>query len=564
MAVFMNNDYEMSELERNIPDDFWRKAFEEAAETPPSRVWDAVERRLDESESKGPGILPLWGAGLVSSRPFVWGMGLAAAVSLLMVGWWAIETSSPENSVAQTPVTNQAEQVVIIPKAPSSRVKTPSATGEIRQQGSKTIASADKPDKVTPKVRNAPSIDLPTRLARRPNNELLAQNMQERSMLGAGDVALSSGSSGSRYTAKLPASIHQPSNVQSQSLMDALPQAQVNTLKSLPPATFTSFDQQVNQPLISDQLAAKPIRLREPGPIQRIVWIRPTEIAMEPNAEPTVKPTRDSKKFWASASLMPGAFDPSVSIRSAQVGQASFTNASTLNTAATSQQSGVHSQANFSIAYQAGAGLQLNERWSVESGVGYLVGRSTIESPARATINSIASVGNKSTEATGNLYVDALQNSRYAASANSVQRASGDYMNSANSSQYLAQNNYNGQARQTLANNYRYVQMPVQIGYQLRPRKRLSLALLGGLLTNVFVRNIVDNDVVVTAKDGIYRPISWAAIMGARFRYRPSRQWSASLAGTYQPSLGLGTRPESEVLSRPTSTGMSFGVDYHF
>jgi hypothetical protein len=223
----------------------------------------------------------------------------------------------------------------------------------------------------------------------------------------------------------------------------------------------------------------------------------------------------------------------------------------------------VYSRASFSVAYQAGAGLQLNEHWSVESGVGYLVGRSTVESPARTIGNSLIGTNNP-TVALSNLYADALQNSLYSTATANGQKASSDYLNYTNSSQYLARSNYNDQTRQTLANNYRYVQMPVQVGYQLRPRKRLSLALLGGLLTNVFVRNTVDDDLVVTTKDGVYRPVSWAAIMGARFRYRPSRQWSASLAGTYQPSLGLGTRPGSEVLSRPTSTGVSFGVDYHF
>ena len=57
----------MDELEKNLPDDFWRKAFEEAAETPPPRVWNTIERRLDESD--GPKVLPLWGTeiGLVAA-----------------------------------------------------------------------------------------------------------------------------------------------------------------------------------------------------------------------------------------------------------------------------------------------------------------------------------------------------------------------------------------------------------------------------------------------------------------------------------------------------------------
>jgi hypothetical protein len=131
-------------------------------------------------------------------------------------------------------------------------------------------------------------------------------------------------------------------------------------------------------------------------------------------------------------------------------------------------------------------------------------------------------------------------------------------------SRYSLQNTYNPQARQSITNDYQFVQVPVQVGYQLRPRKRLGLALLGGFLSNIFVRNTVGDELVITSKDGIYRPVSWAATLGARFRYRPSRQWSASLAGVYQPSLGPGTRPESAVQTRSTAAGMSFGIDYHF
>jgi hypothetical protein len=126
------------------------------------------------------------------------------------------------------------------------------------------------------------------------------------------------------------------------------------------------------------------------------------------------------------------------------------------------------------------------------------------------------------------------------------------------------QNTYSLQTRQSLTNDYQFVQVPVQVGYQLRPRKRLGLALVGGFLSNIFVRNTVGNELIITNKDGVYRPVSWAATLGARVRYRPSRQWSASLAGVYQPSLGFGTRPQSAVQSQPTSTGMSFGINYHF
>ena len=283
----------------------------------------------------------------------------------------------------------------------------------------------------------------------------------------------------------------------------------------------------------------------------------------------TVQPKREAREVWASVSMMPGAFNPSVAIQSAQNSsvQTAFTRADALSNTTVSQPS-VNSRASFSVAYQAGAGIQLTERWSVESGVGYLAGRSTVDSPVQTSVLNFQSVNNSYSGQVANLYVDALRNSSrnaLSASNNSTANsivASADY--AVGNKQYNALNSYNPQTRQSLSNDYQFVQVPVQVGYQLRPRKRLGLALLGGFLSNIFVRNTVDDQLVVTAKDGVYRPVSWAATVGARFRYRPSRQWSASLAGLYQPSLGSGTRPESTVQTRPTSTGMSFGIDYHF
>ena len=337
-----------------------------------------------------------------------------------------------------------------------------------------------------------------------------------------------------------------------------------NTLTSagksgLPVVTLTPAA--TGQALSFELLNTSALRLRGPGSIQRIVWLSPAE----PTESVAVRPSGKKREVWASVSLMPGAFNPSVAVRSAQP---SFTkaNTNTLNNTNPTQPS-VNSRANFSMAYQAGAGVQLNEHWSVESGVGYLAGRSTVESPVQTSVANFQSTGIAPSAYSGqnsNLYVDALRSRAFnpsAAADNSIAGFSGamDY------SRYSTQNNsYNPQTRQSLSNDYQFVQVPVQVSYQLRPRKRLGLALLGGFLSNIFVRNTVGNELVISAKDGVYRPVSWAATMGARFRYRPSRQWSASLAGVYQPSLGLSTRPESAVQSRPTLTGLSFGIDYHF
>ena len=275
---------------------------------------------------------------------------------------------------------------------------------------------------------------------------------------------------------------------------------------------------------------------------------------MDVMTEPeTNKSKRQPRELWASVSMMPGSFNPMVSVRSVQ---SSFSNTA-LASANVSTQSSVNSRANYSVAYQAGAGVQLNERWSVESGIGYLSGHATVETSGQPLAMSQMDIVANRNSSGSNAYVDALRNSSQNGKlANNAPQATYN-----NAVAYAPASN---QTLQTINNDYQYVQVPVQVGYQLRPRKKLSMAVIGGLLTNIFVRNTVGDALVVTNKDGVYRPVALAATMGARLRYRPSRQWSASLAGMYQPSLESSTKADAQVQGHPTSAGMSVGVDYHF
>jgi hypothetical protein len=561
----MTTGKEMNELEKNTPDDFWRKAFDEAAETPPPRVWDAIERRLDESE--GPKILPLWGSGLVLSRPFGWAMGVAATVALLLVGWWLVNTQSVNQPTAQLHQLNPDGNVAVKPLTPekSSTPTVPNNTSTSHartDQPTGAIASANKP---APQLTPAQTlVSSPNKSRDNQSNESIARStvagntakilnkvggLPTQPMV-ATNLRLSSSSS---VTTQLPPSILSATHEHISS-ENRIARTAVQTSAVYRDQVATSTAPTATDAAIFEQLTGRPLRLRTAGPIQRIVWFRPAELPMEPDVS---KSQRKNREMWASASVMPGAFNPMVAVKSSQAAYAN-----TL-VAGNSNQSAVTSRANFSVAYQAGAGVQLTERWSVESGIGYLAGNSTVETPAQlASANYIGAVASQNVVAS-NLYVDALQHSstNKAAASSAAPQTALDLV--ANNSFYT-QNKYNNQTQEVLTNNYQYMQVPIQVGYQLRPRKRLSMALLGGLLTNIFVKNTVGNDVVVTAKDGVYRPVSLAATMGARFRYRSTGKWSASLAGLYQPSLEFGTQSESQVQSRPTSTGMSFGVDYHF
>jgi hypothetical protein len=553
----------MSELQQNLPDDdFWRKAFEEADETPPPRVWDAIERQLDES--RGPRIIPLWGTGLASSRPLVWGAGIAAAIAVLLVGWWALNSQTSDQPIARVQRVKPTNETEHIATAPLGKTKSNNDQLNKPESAANTIASSAKPTErqASSAASQAQAADRVVPMTRPPHfGEAVAQNTVRNGRVAdrnaSGFPTARSFSSVSRQTGE-PDLINSTEN-RTHAAPGSIPSAdqlavsKLTTNQTIKPGNVTVSAQ---SDLVIEPLNGKSIRLRDLGQIHRIVWFRPAELPVEAEA---TQSKREPRELWASVSMMPGSFNPSVSVRQPQT---SFTNAFVANNANANPVS-VNSRANFSVAYQAGAGIQLTDHWSIESGVGYLAGRSAVESPGQVAVASIQAAGANRNSPTSNLYVDAVRNSSQSnLSANAPKSSSFDYL-AANSS-YVAINSYDNRSQQVVTNNYQFVQVPVQIGYQFLPKSRLGVSLIGGLLTNIFVRNTVADEVVVTAKDGIYRPVSLAATMGARFRYRPSRRWSASLSGMYQPSLSSTTQSNAQIDSRPTSTGMSFGIDYHF
>ncbi|MDB5240296.1 MAG: hypothetical protein JWP57_921 [Spirosoma sp.] len=565
----------MSELDHNLPDDFWRKAFEEASEAPPSRVWDAVERRLDDNNDHK--VLPLWGIGRASSRPVAWGIGVAAVIALLLVGQWVFWTTRANEPVVQHQPPIQERNVALSALKKTGKISAPKelpkglstphegVQADVAMNRRLTPQSPGN-QRSAPAAPSSPAVALPAaQLTDQPGAESPVLP-SIASMAEKEKVAREQQIPDAHPQQTLVSSAFRANVIQNNQMSVAGRQFSAGAATPLG-GKETVLDAASKEPAAGetvpsfDPVSTLSIRIHELGAIQRIVWLPPAEPVTE---LATIHPKRNSREVWATVSMMPGAFNPSVTVRPAQ---ASFASVNTLTNTSASQPS-VSSRANFSVAYQAGAGIQLNDHWSVESGVGYLAGRSTVESPVQASALNNLSVGSSTLGQQANLYVDALRSSSAGASSaqhNTVASpatAVMDYIGVSN--RITVQNTYSSQARQSLTNDYQFVQVPVQVGYQLRPRKRLGVALLGGFLSNIFVRNTVSDELVITNKDGVYRPISWAATLGARLRYRPSRQWSASLAGIYQPSLGFGTRPQSFVQSQPTSTGMSFGIDYHF
>ncbi|QJD77969.1 outer membrane beta-barrel protein [Spirosoma rhododendri] len=521
----------MNELE-NIPDDFWRKAFDGADERPPQGVWEAIERQLDD-DSKAR-VLPLWGpASMPVQRALLWGTGVAASAALLLAGWWYTQsTDLPRSaaSVATHTQTGTGPATASVDASPQSRVTS-------QQQHPASLAGLDHlPPVGTPAYRRQPSFPEQADVAMMTSAQSAISAALARHYANASiETAPSDQPAAGLESAQQPPQVFRQSISLSIVAVTTTPEQQVPAQSDPVPAEESATITLAAQPAKNQSALAK-------------------ATPAEATADVATKPIRREK--WASLSVMPGAFNPAVALASAPVAIAS-NSVQAANGHPNTANPSVDSRSSRSVAYQLSAGVQLTDRWSVETGVGYLSAQSTVESPAQVNLASVSMLTTNDAPASNNLFIDAIR-SRTAGPANAYVSADRSGV------QPYTTGRYSSSERQSVSNDYQFVQVPVQVGYQLRPRKRLGLALIGGFLTNIFVRNTVASQVVVTANDDIYRSLSWAASLGARFRYRPSQHWSASLAGLYQPTIGTSTVSDSPIRSHPTSAGMSFGVDYHF
>ena len=516
------NEYNMNE-EQNMPDEVWRRAFDGADETPPPRVWNAIERQLDEPGSGR--IVPLWGRGL--SRPVVWRTGLAAAVALLVVGFWLVRTEP-----AAQPAVARVQPAEAIP----SVLTQPEGAGAPNDAVANLASAPEAKSATTDLVAASQLKTTPTALGLTADRSFETQRGDVIPYGAAPQLAI-----------PLPNALAAPLTNSVATLLTS----KVPGSSSPKPNGFAFAG--------PTQLAGRGIRLYDTRPLQRMVWFGTAET--DQVTQPVEEATRvAAKRKWASVSVMPGVFNPGVSVA---IPAYALTNAPKAGNGSV-----VNSRGSVAVSVQATAGVQLTDRWSLESGVGYLVGRSTVESPGAQPVYNfaqsgyVASTAFAATAAPDNLYTDILRSQRNTTAVRNTSTAVSNDLLISNTNRFTNLSSYGN--RQTVSNDYTYVQVPVQVGYELRPRKRLTLALLGGIITNIFVKNTVDDALVVKPSDGIYEPVALVASMGARFRYRSSERWSASVAGVYQPAITPGTRPDSPVQTQPTTAGVTVGVDYHF
>ncbi|WP_128547288.1 anti-sigma factor [Larkinella soli] len=552
----------MSLSEEDKFNEAWRSAFDDQAENPSDGLWEAIERRLDE-EDKGR-VIPIW----PRFRP--WAYGAAAAILTIVLGWWAtesIETMQNNRPVAgQTARPSGAESAQV----PNTKENTGETPAGITASPSASSAPADRPGRLsdeTVAARRLPS-RRKTTTGPETNPELessqtagtIDQLIKDRSVLSGKRVSPAPEILKSQEALVANPQGSRPANRpdQPQVSFSAPSAARTGEPSPIPAGGNPAEPAEERLAFDADLLKGKAIQGRRYTQVDRIVWYRAPETAVEPQIK-----ERARKEYWAGLTATPTSFNPMASV--GLVGQSNYGLAYVSSNSVQQgrfQQEGstVQNKARISMAWQAGGGVHLSRHWSVETGVQYLNGRS------QAISNS--AVANAFTNQPENLLVNAVRNSSPTVAQADVQKNMNTNFlpTSSDGTSTLVNPGFAAVVpeEQSVSNNFQYLQIPVQLGYHILPDNKLSYAILAGVMANVFLQNTINGTVEVTPSDQVYRQMVMAGTAGLRINYHPTRHWSGSLTGSYQQALQNGTVSNAQLQVQPQAIGVGFGLNYHF
>ncbi|WP_435357209.1 outer membrane beta-barrel protein [Emticicia sp. SJ17W-69] len=519
----------MEPLRQNNFEKEWQKAFENASISPPTDMWDKIEREL-EHKKRRPFLFIL--------RPSAIASGVAAALVLVLGGLFFLNKNTGNISVQNLSKTNS----------------TPEST----------VAKVNPSDK---KIIN----ELPNSSEIISTNEALAS--VEKPIQVATDFNSKNQNKLSHFSNKLKFQ-HKNNNVEkpmSMAMAKAdLPKDNTNDLNSV--EEIQSVDNQHiisrNETILAENYRNLPTEMNtlkgkdytyfgSSKTLKRNKLVFDYEVSEAPII------ASNESKYWVGIQSGVSPFDPNMKLGGLNTFalEAADAFAKASNSPTTPNMGAVAGQTPGNVvvshpqnAIKAGVGTntgfafgyKVAQKWNIESGIRYLRGNSTLQS---------------------NTY--AFQQNGY------VNTFLADYLlqNSSNNKTVLAQNPINtvvADASQ-FNNRYEYLMIPMQLGYEIGLSKKLGLNILAGISTDIFLQNTIANDntfvqekSTINSANNIYKPLNVSGLGGVRASYLLSKHWQVNIGSSYQHSLFSGINSSTALQMRIRMLGVNYGLNYRF
>jgi hypothetical protein len=182
-------------------------------------------------------------------------------------------------------------------------------------------------------------------------------------------------------------------------------------------------------------------------------------------------------------------------------------------------------------------GKRIRKHFSIESGVRYLAGNSAI---------------------TSNVY--------------SINQRTGD-IRSFLESNYISKNitSFDNTVIVSLGdidNEYKYIIVPLQIGYHVPLTKKIEASFLVGVSGDMIINNVFDNlsegGSKLNASKSAYKAINLSGLGGLKVNYRVHQNWQLSVGSNIQQTLTSGVEKSEGFSFKPRYLGINYGVNYQF
>jgi hypothetical protein len=511
----------MDPSETNNFENQWKKAFEQASETPPPSVWEGIEARLDRDENN---IIPLWWRNTK-----LWYAAASMAALLLVAGgiWYnkQSEVLNNGNVAVKTPQAKAQEAVTSENDPESAAVPGDLEEGLADKTGLSDLPEREKNALAKGKDKNQKTITN-SFTRKKPSQATFSEEQLAANMASKRNTAGAQKAEKQVITDPTSMEIAERENL---------------------PFTDSGADKGAIAAIQAEPLKPVPFSEQEIFMQKRYVFFKPGQAEEEKLPE-----MKKRKEYWAGIGLMPASFNPDVKIKAAPTAFASQFASRQKSVTGTSE-------AGSSYSLQTQGGVRLTKHWSVEMGLSYLRGNSKYEGGGYV-LNAYNMKSTNVLESALNGFVE----NRYfgQATPDSPSAGVGQSFNTDNVNTLFIDVN------KKVNNNYQFLQLPVQAGFTLNPDKKLSYSVLGGMMANFFLNNKLEsasgNIITTRPGDEVYKSMNWAATTGLRFNYSLSSKWKASLTGSYQQSLSSGFKENQSLESRPYLYGVSWGMRYSF
>lgn len=515
----------------------WQKAFENASFSPPSDMWDRIERELDEKKRR-PFIFFMRPSGMVA--------GIAAALIFVLGGVLFFNKNLSEKTV------NVVQNNTI-----------KNNIGKTTKQIDLEKNNAQNTEKQGLSTEN----QIPTTLSADTQNEVIALNNNIKS---SKEVHFSS-----RKTAKNDLkTLYLSNETVSKSLSETPVLSSTfssEVEKNFDKNTTQTFDnQQINTLPISDfskNLTAdlKTLKHKEYRYFGSRYTLKREKLLFDSEIENAPIIASNDSKFWVGLQSGVSPFDPNMKLGGLNVvafQQAeAFAQSSNMpsspslganppmvsdkpagNVVVSQPQNAIKAGVgtNTGIAF----GYKIAKKLNLESGIRYLRGNST------------------------------LQTNTYAFQQNGYSNTFlADYLlqNSNSFTTKISNSNTVVADASQFGNRYEYLMIPMQLGYEIGITKNLGFNILAGVSADVFLQNTITNDnsflqekSVINNSSQIYKPLNISGLGGVRATYLISKHWQATLGSSYQQSLFSGINSSTALQMRLRLFGVNYGVNYRF